>query len=72
MKSIYKLEKMIESWLKPVPHLPTEWRKWLADNAWWLTIIGVVLSTISVLGMLIKLMAIMSPEFNYRFVHIYI
>ena len=50
MKSIYKLEKMIESWLKPVPHLPTEWRKWLADNAWWLTIIGVVLSTISVLG----------------------
>ena len=44
MKSLHKLEDKIEGWLKPVPHLPTTWRKWLATNTWWLILIGAVFS----------------------------
>ena len=44
MEALHKLEGVIEGWLKSVPHLPANWRKWLAENAWWLTLIGVVLS----------------------------
>ena len=48
MESVNKLEKTIEGWLKPIPHLPATWRKWLGENLWWLTLIGVILSVIVV------------------------
>jgi len=48
MESINKLEKTIEGWLKPIPHLPITWRKWLGENVWWLTLLGVILSVIAV------------------------
>jgi hypothetical protein len=48
MESLHKLEDMVEKWLKPLPHLPENWRKWLAENAWWLTLIGVILSVIGI------------------------
>lgn len=51
MEQIKQLEKNIESWLKPVPHLPMTWRKWLAENMWWLTAVGVVFSVMAVLGL---------------------
>lgn len=47
-----KLEKMIEEWLKPLPHLPTTWRNWLAKNVWWITLVGVILSVIGIFGLL--------------------
>ena len=56
MESIHKLENMIEGWLKPLPHLPTQWRKWLADNLWWITLVGVVLSVIGVIGLFIAML----------------
>jgi len=60
MESIHKLENMIEGWLKPIPHLPTEWRKWLAENVWWITLVGVVLSVIGVLGLIFALINAMA------------
>jgi hypothetical protein len=60
MESIHKLENMIEGWLKPIPHLPTEWRKWLAANVWWITLVGVVLSVIGVLGLIFALINAMA------------
>jgi len=48
MDSLHKLEDNVEKWLKPLPHLPDDWRKWLAENSWWLTLIGVVLSVIGI------------------------
>jgi len=47
MQFVNKLEKTIEGWLKPAPHLPEDWRKWLSNNVWWLALIGVVLSVLS-------------------------
>jgi uncharacterized membrane protein YhaH (DUF805 family) len=43
MDSLKQFESTVEGWLKPLPHLPSIWRKWLGENIWWLTIIGVVL-----------------------------
>ena len=60
MKSIKKFEDMIEGWLKPIPHLPTNWRKWISENIWWITLVGVILSTIGLLGLLIVLLGAMS------------
>lgn len=42
MMSLNQLEKQIEGWLKPLPHLPTTSRKWIGENVWWLTLIGVI------------------------------
>lgn len=46
MKSLDNLADKIEDWLKPIPHLPTSWRKWLAKNFWWITLICVIFSGI--------------------------
>jgi uncharacterized membrane protein YhaH (DUF805 family) len=60
MEQIKQLEKTIEGWLKPLPHLPTEWRKWLGENAWWITGIGVIVSALALLGMIGLLLTAMS------------
>jgi len=57
MEGIHKLEDTIEGWLKSFPHLPANWRKWLAENVWWLVLIGVILSAI---GTLIIVMAVIT------------
>ena len=46
--SVRKLENKIEGWLKPIPHLPSTWRKWVADNIWWIMIVSVVMSAITI------------------------
>ena len=51
MEYIKKAEVKIGEWLKPVPHMPENWRKWLAANAWWLTAIGAVLICLSLFAM---------------------
>jgi hypothetical protein len=47
MEYIKKAEVKIEEWLKPLPHLPEDWRKWLAVNIWWIMVIGAVLVGLS-------------------------
>ena len=60
MESIKQLEKTIEGWLKPIPHLPVTWRKWLGLNVWWITLVGVILSALGILGLIGSLFAAMS------------
>jgi hypothetical protein len=55
--SVRKLEDMIEGWLKPIPHLPSTWRKWIAENIWWITAIGVVISAIAIFTLLSTMFA---------------
>lgn len=55
MEQVHKLENMIEGWLKPLPHLSTDWRKWIAKNVWWITLIGVVISVMGIFGLLTAL-----------------
>jgi len=49
MSAITKFEDTIGGLLKPIPHLPTAGQKWLAENVWWIILVGVILSGISVL-----------------------
>lgn len=51
MDSINKFEKMVEGWLKPLPHLPEKGRTWLANNVWWLALIGVIGSVLGAINM---------------------
>lgn len=53
MDSFRKLEDMMAGWYKPAPRLPAEARKWLATNAWWITLIFVILGAIGVIGALL-------------------
>jgi hypothetical protein len=55
MELLYKLEKIVFNWFKNIPGLPEGARKWLADNIWWIVIIGTVLTIISILGSLAAL-----------------
>ena len=47
MDFIKKLESTIEGWLKPLPHLPANVRKWLVNNIWWLDLAGLILIVLS-------------------------
>jgi len=49
-ESIKKLEDMIDGWLKPLPHLPADWRKWISENIWWITLVGVILDGFAALA----------------------
>ena len=52
MQQIETIEKLVAGWYAQVPHLPAGGRKWLADNAWWIVIVGLVLSVFGLLGLL--------------------
>ena len=52
MNRVQKLESLTESWLRPLPHLPSSFRKWLADNAWWLAVITAFVSAVAALAAL--------------------
>ncbi|QQS21965.1 hypothetical protein IPM09_00190 [Candidatus Saccharibacteria bacterium] len=49
MEQLHKLETMIAGWMKDLPHLPRNFTKWLAENAWWLVIIGVALGVLALM-----------------------
>lgn len=49
MSVLQKIEAKVGQWLKPVPHLPQTAQKWIATNAWWIVLIGVVVSAIGIL-----------------------
>ncbi len=52
MDSLHKLETTVATWYKSVPHLPPEGRKWIATNAWWLVLIGVIVNVIALWGLM--------------------
>jgi hypothetical protein len=52
MDTIRKLEVTVAKWYESVPHLPKEARTWLAENAWWITAIGVIVGAIGIVSAL--------------------
>ena len=52
MDAIHKLELTLVEQYKKLPHLPEEGRKWLAENAWWLVLIGVIICVFGLFGIL--------------------
>lgn len=52
MEQLHRFEKTVAGWYKDAPRLPKDVTKWLADNAWWIVIIGVVLSALALWGAL--------------------
>lgn len=49
MNVITKLENLLLSWLKGLPHLPQAAQKWLGTNAWWIVLIGAIATGIGLL-----------------------
>ncbi len=55
MEMLSKLERTVLGWLKSVPHLPANVRRWLGDNVWWIAAIGAVLTGLAALGQLLSI-----------------
>lgn len=51
MQQLSGLENSLATLFKGLPHLPKDWRHWLADNAWWLALIGVAFGCLGILGL---------------------
>ena len=60
MEWLTKIEKQVLRWLKDVPHLPANARKWIAGNVWWAVIIGAILFTISAVFELFAVLGLMA------------
>lgn len=52
MESIRKLELVVAQWYENVPHLPVRGRVWLAQNIWWIGLVGLILGAFGVLSVL--------------------
>jgi len=60
MSRVKQLETLIENWLKPLPHLPNDIQKWIANNVWWITLVAAFGSAIATLMALSGIFAYMS------------
>lgn len=56
MEQIKQLELKMAEWYKAVPHLPARGQAWLANNIWWIVLVGVILSG---LGLCILLLVVL-------------
>ncbi len=52
MDALRKFEITIAGWYKGLPRLPKELTKWLANNAWWIVIIGVAISVFALFAVI--------------------
>lgn len=71
MEFVNKLETTIAGWVKNVPHLPVAGQKWLAQNVWWIALIGAILTGISLLiaiGGLFTLIALIGSAASYYYI----
>lgn len=50
-----KFENTIGGWFKPLPHLPASGQKWLAENAWWIVLVGLILAVISMMMLVVAI-----------------
>lgn len=52
MQVVRQIEKNMAEWFRQLPHLPENGRKWLAENAWWIVAIGVVVAGLAILALI--------------------
>lgn len=50
METVRKIEDQVASWYKNAPHLPADVSRWIATNAWWLALIGLIFGAFGVLS----------------------
>ena len=69
MQLLHKIEHLVLGWLKNVPHLPNNARKWLAKNIWWIVLIAAILGAIAavfeLLALFVTASLIDSPSNSY-------
>lgn len=56
MKYVGKLERTLGAWYGRLPELPPKVQQWIADNLWWIVLLGAIvmaLGLLSVLGVLL-------------------
>lgn len=73
MSVLQKIETVVAGWLKSVPHLPKGGQKWLAENVWWIVLIGVIGLAIGILvtiGSIFAYLAFLGNATSYYGVYV--
>ena len=71
MATVKDIESTMARWYRNVPHLPKGGREWLADNVWWLALIGAIVSVIGLFGAIPLLFALLTFDSVVNGVSIY-
>lgn len=72
MESITRMERKLANWYRGMPDLPHSGRVWLATNAWWVVLIGVILTVLALVVAIplffasIALTSTVSPYASYN------
>jgi hypothetical protein len=67
MSVVTKIETTVAGWLKSVPHLPKGGQKWIAENVWWIAMIGMIASIIGIFTAISALVVVatFAPSVDY-------
>lgn len=57
MKKLQKIDKHLERFLKPFPHLSSKWRNMISENVWWVSMLAAIVMAVIAFSNFVNLLS---------------